>query len=96
MNAIAPEGFEEHGPFDVILELVGAPNLAGERGRAGQRGRIGVIGVGAGATSELDLRGLMGKREHPRLDVRAARSRTRRPPRAASSVRCSRASRPAT
>src|SRR3954451_15705284 len=25
--AIDPEGFEEHGPFDVILELVGAPNL---------------------------------------------------------------------
>ena len=24
---IAPEGFEEQGPFDVILELVGAPNL---------------------------------------------------------------------
>ena len=23
-----PEGFVEHGPFDVILELVGAPNLA--------------------------------------------------------------------
>jgi NADPH2:quinone reductase len=29
-NAIEPEGFEEHGPFDVILELVGAPNLPGE------------------------------------------------------------------
>src|SRR3954470_18602379 len=27
VNAIAPEGFEEHGPFDVILELVGAPNF---------------------------------------------------------------------
>ena len=26
--AIAPEGFAEHGPFDVILELVGAPNLS--------------------------------------------------------------------
>ena len=23
-----PEGFAEHGPFDVVLELVGAPNLA--------------------------------------------------------------------
>src|SRR3954469_12669247 len=28
-RAIAPEGFEEEGPFDVILELVGAPNLRG-------------------------------------------------------------------
>src|SRR5207302_731860 len=26
-EVIAPEGFAEHGPFDVILELVGAPNL---------------------------------------------------------------------
>ena len=26
-EVIAPEGFVEHGPFDVILELVGAPNL---------------------------------------------------------------------
>src|SRR4051812_10382120 len=25
--AIDPEGFAEHGPFDVVLELVGAPNL---------------------------------------------------------------------
>ena len=33
VNAIEPEGFEEHGPFDVILELVGAPNLAGEPAR---------------------------------------------------------------
>ena len=24
------DGFEEHGPFDVILELVGAPNLPGD------------------------------------------------------------------
>src|SRR3954453_14694451 len=27
VNAIAPEGFSQHGPFDVILELVGAVNL---------------------------------------------------------------------
>src|SRR5207248_11181584 len=26
-TAIAPEGFEAHGPFDLVLELVGAPNL---------------------------------------------------------------------
>src|SRR5277367_5290928 len=26
-EVIAPEGFSEYGPFDVILELVGAPNL---------------------------------------------------------------------
>jgi NADPH2:quinone reductase len=27
-TVIAPGGLREHGPFDVILELVGAPNLA--------------------------------------------------------------------
>src|SRR3954468_13385082 len=26
-EVLDPEGFEEHGPFDVILELVGAPNI---------------------------------------------------------------------
>ncbi len=26
-EVIGPEGFAEHGPFDVILELVGAPNM---------------------------------------------------------------------
>src|SRR5437764_9412584 len=26
-EAIDPEGFERHGPFDVILELVGGPNI---------------------------------------------------------------------
>src|SRR3954469_15538707 len=26
-EVLDPEGFEEHGPFDVVLELVGAPNL---------------------------------------------------------------------
>src|ERR687893_2033282 len=30
--AIEPEGFEDHGPFDVVLELVGAPNLPGDLG----------------------------------------------------------------
>src|SRR3954471_4516537 len=27
VNAIDPEGFEETGPYDVVLELVGAPNI---------------------------------------------------------------------
>src|SRR3954452_13280464 len=26
-EVLDPEGFKEHGPFDVILELVGAPNM---------------------------------------------------------------------
>jgi len=61
-SAVAPEGFEEHGPFDVVLELVGAPNLAANVGCLATGGRIVVIGVGAGAKAELNLLGLMSKR----------------------------------
>lgn len=61
-QAIAPDGFETHGAYDVILELVGAPNLASNMGALAQRGRIVVIGVGAGAKGELNLLALMGKR----------------------------------
>jgi NADPH2:quinone reductase len=61
-EVIAPEGFAEHGPFDVILELVGAPNMAENLQALGTRGRITVIGVSAGAKSELNLLALMGKR----------------------------------
>ena len=59
---IAPEGFAEHGPFDVILELVGAPNLAENLQALATGGRISVIGVAAGAKGELNLLALMGKR----------------------------------
>jgi len=61
-TAIAPEGFGDHGPFDVVLELVGGPNLAADLAALASGGRISVIGVGAGAKAELNLLDLMGKR----------------------------------
>ncbi len=61
-EAVAPDDYAERGPFDVILELVGAPNLAGDLQALATRGRIAVIGVSAGATGELNLLALMGKR----------------------------------
>jgi NADPH:quinone reductase len=61
-EAIDPDGFEERGPFDVVLELVGAPNLAGNLKALSTGGRIVVIGVGAGAKSEINLVAVMGKR----------------------------------
>lgn len=61
-EVIAPEGFAEHGPFDVILELVGAPNLSENLNALATGGRICVIGVSAGAKSEINLLALMGKR----------------------------------
>jgi len=61
-TAIAPEGFAEHGPFDVILELVGAPNLAANLDALAYGGRIVAIGMGAGSRAEWDMHGLMFKR----------------------------------
>ncbi|HEX8104912.1 MAG TPA: zinc-binding dehydrogenase [Solirubrobacteraceae bacterium] len=61
-HAIAPEGFGEEGPFDVILELVGAPNLGDNLDALALGGRICIIGVGAGAKAEINLLALMGKR----------------------------------
>ncbi|HTA15122.1 MAG TPA: zinc-binding dehydrogenase, partial [Solirubrobacteraceae bacterium] len=50
------------GPFDVILELVGAPNLGENMSALATGGRICVIGVSAGVKAELNLLALMGKR----------------------------------
>jgi len=61
-RAIDPEGFAEHGPFDVILELVGAPNMGANVKALATGGRVVVIGVGAGIKAELNLVALMGKR----------------------------------
>jgi len=61
-TVVTPEGFVDHGPFDVILELIGAPNLAGDLAALDIGGRIAVIGVGAGATAEINLHALMSKR----------------------------------
>ena len=61
-TVLAPEGFAEHGPFDVILELVGAPNLPDNLMALNTLGRIAVIGIGAGAKAELNLGLLMAKR----------------------------------
>ena len=52
----------EGGPFDVVLELVGAPNVAADLAALAPRGRVAVIGVGAGSRAEVDLRVLMDRR----------------------------------
>ena len=62
VEVVAPEGFGAHGPFDVVLELVGAPNLRDDVNALAIGGRIAVIGVGGGASAELNLLALMGKR----------------------------------
>ena len=61
-TVIEPDGFAEHGPFDLILELVGAINLADNIKSIEFNGRISVIGTSAGAVGELNLGLLMHKR----------------------------------
>ena len=62
-RAIDPEGFEDEGPFDVVLELVGASNLTGNLGALATGGRIAVIGVGGtGPKGEINLHMVMHKR----------------------------------
>jgi NADPH:quinone reductase-like Zn-dependent oxidoreductase len=53
---------EAEGPFDVILELVGGEGLAAAPNLLDFGGRLVVIGLGGGATAELDFRVLMFKR----------------------------------
>ena len=73
-RAVAPDGFGELGPFDVILELIGAPNLGANLNALAMGGRIAVIGVGAGFVGELNLLALMGKRARIHGSTLRARS----------------------
>jgi NADPH:quinone reductase-like Zn-dependent oxidoreductase len=61
-EVVAPDGFVSRGPYDVILELVGAPNIPDDIESLSTGGRIAVIGVGAGTGAEINLHALMGKR----------------------------------
>jgi NADPH:quinone reductase len=72
-KVIDPEGFGEHGPFDVVLELVGAPNFEENLNALATDGRIVVIGVGAGFKADLNLLALMGKRASVRGSTLRAR-----------------------
>lgn len=58
-------GIEEahaRGPYDVVLELVGAPNLAGDLAALALGGRLVVIGLGGGARSTIDLGMVLARR----------------------------------
>lgn len=60
--ALLADPAREIAPFDVILELVGAPNLDVNLRRIATGGRIAVIGVGAGPKGEINLFRLMSAR----------------------------------
>jgi NADPH:quinone reductase len=61
-EVITPDEFTSHGPFDVILELIGAANFTQDIDVLATRGRLAVIGVPGGVQAELNLLALMGKR----------------------------------
>jgi NADPH:quinone reductase-like Zn-dependent oxidoreductase len=63
---VPPEGFGRHGPFDVILELIGVPNMAENLASLAIGGRIAVIGISgdpaAGTTASINIVQLMQRR----------------------------------
>lgn len=72
-RVLDPGGVAGSGPYDVVLELVGAPNLATDLGELAVGGRVAVIGVGAGTRAEIDLRTLMARRASLRGSTLRAR-----------------------
>src|SRR5690349_15299311 len=58
---INPEQFAQTSGYDVILELIGAPNMEHNIASLATGGRISIIGVGAGGQANLNMLGLMQK-----------------------------------
>jgi NADPH:quinone reductase-like Zn-dependent oxidoreductase len=73
---IDPADVAAHGPYDVVLELVGAASLPGVLPHLAAEARVVVIGVGSGANVEINLLQLMGARA--RIGGATLRARTRR------------------
>ncbi len=61
------------GGANVVLELVGAPNLDRDVAALAPQGRIMIVGSDAGADAQVSLRALMGKRATVRGTVLRAR-----------------------
>ena len=65
-SVITPDDLVERaiddGGADVVLELVGAPNLGSDFAALALKGRIVIVGTGAGIEATLSLRALMGRR----------------------------------
>jgi NADPH:quinone reductase-like Zn-dependent oxidoreductase len=61
-EVVDPSEAGEHGPYDVVLELVGGPSFEANLPALAVGGRMAVIGVGGGPHVALDLLTLMGRR----------------------------------
>jgi NADPH:quinone reductase-like Zn-dependent oxidoreductase len=75
-EVIDPDGVAAHGPYDVVLELVGAASLPTVLPHLAIGARVVVIGVGSGAKVELNLLTLMAARA--RIGGATLRARSRR------------------
>jgi NADPH:quinone reductase len=73
-RAVVPADAPELGPFDVVLELVGAASLDTVAPAIALGGRVAVIGVGGGSRFNLDLLHLMGRRARIHGSTLRARS----------------------
>jgi NADPH:quinone reductase-like Zn-dependent oxidoreductase len=73
---IEPGQEADHGPYDVVLELVGATSLTNVLPSLAIGARVVVIGVGGGGRMELDLLQLMQRRA--RIGASTMRARSRR------------------
>jgi NADPH:quinone reductase-like Zn-dependent oxidoreductase len=72
-EVVDPGAVADCGPYDVVLELVGAASLPSALGALATRGRVVVIGVGSGAVVEVDFMALMGRRA--RISASSLRAR---------------------
>lgn len=61
-RVVDPADFVAAGPFDVIIELVGGPNMPRNLEALALNGRITAIGFGAGGQAEVNLLMLLAKR----------------------------------
>ncbi|MGH2835891.1 MAG: NAD(P)H-quinone oxidoreductase [Solirubrobacteraceae bacterium] len=62
-TVLSPDDFVDEGPYDVVLELVGATNMLNNLRALRSGGRISVIGTGGGATvDDFPLGLLMARR----------------------------------
>jgi NADPH:quinone reductase-like Zn-dependent oxidoreductase len=73
---IDPDDVAREGPYDLVLELIGAASLPGVLPHLATGARVVVIGIGSGAKIELNLAHLMGTRA--RIGASTLRSRSRR------------------
>jgi NADPH:quinone reductase-like Zn-dependent oxidoreductase len=61
-EVVTPDDVASQGPYDVVLELVGAASLPSALAALATGARVVVIGVGSGAKVEVDLMRLMSRR----------------------------------